>query len=147
MRYVEGRVCSIDGELATVEVKINEGGCGRCHEEGGCGGQNITRAICDNTKRIAVRNSLAAGLGDQVFLGMEERALREFATQAYVFPFLGLIAGAAIGQQFFVNVDSLGGICGGVVGLACALAWSRCHARKAGGPRMVARDDRAPSSK
>lgn len=146
MRYVEARVCAIDGEFATVEVKVLDGGCGRCHDEGGCGGQNITRALCDKTKKITVANTLGAGLGDTVFLGMEEQVLRAFATRAYVLPFLGLIFGAAFGQQLFASVDSLGGIFGGMVGFVSALMWAKYHVREAEGPRMVARNHLAPPS-
>ena len=38
---IRGVVRSLDGENAIVEP--DQGGCGRCHEKGGCGGQQLTQ--------------------------------------------------------------------------------------------------------
>lgn len=142
MRYVDGRVCAIDGALASVELTVHEGGCGRCHEAGGCGGQNITRALCGKTKKIIVPNTLNAVVGDVVRVGVEEQALRAIATRVYVFPFLGLIVGAAIGDRLFASADSTGGIVGGVVGFLLVLALSASR-RTASSlrPRMIDRGE------
>ena len=47
-------------------VEIEQGGCGRCHEPGGCGGQQLTQMFCSTPKTYRVANEIGAGVGDRV---------------------------------------------------------------------------------
>lgn len=123
MRVVEGIVGAVDGRMATVEVAVPEGGCGRCHEVGGCGGQNLSRALCDKTRRIVVPNTLGAAVGDRVAVGMEEAAIGAVATRIYVVPLAGILCGAVAGQ-YLVAEGSLGAVAGALAGFAAALFYS-----------------------
>lgn len=122
MRYVDGTISRLTGQRATVEVKINEGGCGRCHEVGGCGSQNISRAFCQKTKSIDVSNTLGLAVGDMVRVGIEERTIGAAATKIYVIPLIGILFGAGLGQFF---MGSQASIIGAFSGLAIALVYSK----------------------
>lgn len=132
MRYVEGVVGEVNDELAVVEVAVRENGCGRCHEVGGCGGQNLSRALCDRTKNITVVNTLGVAVGERVQIGMEDVAIGAMATRVYVVPLVGILLGGALGQAL-VSDGSVGGVVGALGGFVAALAYSSIR-RPAGVP-------------
>ena len=109
-------VRSLEGELAIVEVE--QGGCGRCHEKGGCGGQHLTQAFCSSPRTYRVGNPGSARVGDQVTIGIPASALRYSANLAYGIPIVGIFAGAAAGMTLYGDTGS---ILGGLAGLV--LAW------------------------
>lgn len=123
MRYVEGTVGEVKGGLAIIEVAVRENGCGRCHEVGGCGGQNLSRALCDRTKTITVANTLGVTVGERVQVGMDDVAIGAMATRVYVVPLIGILLGGAFGQAL-VSDGSVGGVVGALGGFAAALAYS-----------------------
>ncbi|WP_303785505.1 SoxR reducing system RseC family protein [Azovibrio restrictus] len=118
-----GRVTGLDGDFALVQVE--GGGCGRCHEAGGCGGQQLTRMFCSTPRQYRVRNAVGAKPGDLVSIILPAGALGRYATLAYGLPLLGLIVGALLG-------DRLGGehgaLLGGVAGCLAAFLLVRRHA-------------------
>jgi len=125
MRQVKGRVFALEGRLATVEVSISEGGCGRCHEPGGCGGANLSNALSSKLRYLTVENSLNFGIGDPVTVGIEEASVSEIATRVYALPLIGLIAGGAIGDSWLGAGGSAPAIVGAVSGFLMAIAISR----------------------
>lgn len=123
MRYVEGIVGEVKGGLAIIEVAVRENGCGRCHEVGGCGGQNLSRALCDRKRTITVANTLGVVVGERVQVGMDDVAIGAMATRVYVVPLIGILLGGALGQAL-VSHGSVGGVVGALGGFAAALAYS-----------------------
>lgn len=109
-------VRSLEGELAIVEVE--QGGCGRCHEKGGCGGQHLTQAFCSSPRTYRVGNPGSARVGDLITIGIPASALRYSANLAYGIPIVGIFAGAAAGMAFYGDTGSM---LGGLAGLV--LAW------------------------
>lgn len=132
MRYVEGVVGEVKGGFAVVEVAVRENGCGRCHEVGGCGGQNLSRALCDRKKAITVANTLGVAVGERVQIGVDDVAIGAMATRVYVVPLIGILLGGALGQALFSD-GSVGGVVGALGGFVVALAYSAIR-RPAGVP-------------
>ena len=132
MTEISAVVRSLDEGFAIVEVK--QGGCGRCHEKGGCGGQHLTQAFCSAPKTYRVANPVEAQVGDSVMVGIPAGALRYSANLAYGLPILGIFAGALLGMQVQGDV---GAMLGGLLGLL--LAWliirAKAHA-EAGNPEF-----------
>ena len=124
MSEVGAVVSAVDGQHAWVE--IDQAGCGRCHEPGGCGGQKITQVFCSGPKRYRVPNHSQLQPGDRVRLGIPQMVLRRSATLAYVLPVLALLLGAGIGME--VAAD-LGAIAGAAIGLLAAWLYLRFHSR------------------
>lgn len=112
---VRGVVRAIDGLQA--EVEIEHGGCGRCHEEGGCGGQQLTQMFCSGPKTYSVDNQLGARLGEQVTIAIADGSVRRTANLAYGVPLTAAIAGAALGAP-------LGGDAGAILGAGAGLVLS-----------------------
>lgn len=121
---VQAVVRAVDGGEAVVEVA--QGGCGRCHEEGGCGGQNLTQMFCTTPKTYRVANDIGAGVGDGVQIAIGPGSIRKMANLAYGLPLLAAIGGAMLGGT--VNGDA-GAIWGALAGLALSFAYLRRRSR------------------
>lgn len=117
-------VRSLEGETALVEVE--QGGCGRCHEEGGCGGQQLTQMFCSGPKTYRVINAVGAAIGDRVRVGIAPGSVSKTANFAYILPLTVAFAGAALGTS--LSGDA-GGILGAVAGLVIAFVYIRFRTR------------------
>lgn len=112
---VRAIVRSLDGNLAQVEVE--HGGCGRCHETGGCGGQQLTQMFCGSPKTYQVENAIGATVGDRVTIGIVAGSVSRSANLAYILPLAATIAGAATGSSF-------GGDFGAMIGAGIGLSFA-----------------------
>lgn len=116
-----GIVRAVDGSQADVEVE--QGGCGRCHEKGGCGGQSLTRIFASGPRRYRVDNALGAEVGERVTVAIAGGSVRRAANLAYGVPLLAGIAGAVLGT-------ALHGDPGGMLGAALAFAGALLFVRR-----------------
>ncbi len=91
------RVESLDGKEA--HVVVDQGGCGRCHEKGGCGGQQLTQMFCGGQKSYRVENTVGAAVGDRVTIAIAAGSVRRTANLAYGVPLVATIGGAALGAS------------------------------------------------
>lgn len=131
MSTIRAIVRAVDGNQAVVEVEA--GGCGRCHEKGGCGGQSLTQMFCSGHKTYRVDNPSGAKPGDQVAVAISAGSVRRTANFAYGLPLLATIAGAVLGM-------SLNGDVGAILGALCCLALSILYVgfRSRGGSGNIA---------
>lgn len=121
-------VRALEGEEALVEVE--QGGCGRCHEEGGCGGQNLTQMFCSGPKTYRVTNPVGASVGDRVTIAIAAGSVRRTANLAYGVPLAAIIVGAALGTSLG---SDLGAILGAALGLALAVFYVRIRSHERSG--------------
>lgn len=132
-------VRALDGDRALVEVEA--GGCGRCHEKGGCGGQQLTQMFCSGPKTYQVDNSLRASVGDRVTVAIAEGSVRRTANLAYGAPLTATILGAALGTSI---AGDLGAMAGAGLGLVLSFLYIRFRARDPAGnfterPHIISR--------
>ncbi|MDR3300754.1 MAG: SoxR reducing system RseC family protein [Candidatus Accumulibacter sp.] len=111
-----GTVTALDGDHAL--VRVAGGGCGRCHEPGGCGGAHLTQIFCASAKNYRVLNPRGAKPGEEVVVAIPDRVLLRGAVAGYAVPLLGLFMGAALGLGLAGETGSMIGAAGGL-----ALAW------------------------
>lgn len=111
-------VHALDGKYASVEVE--QGGCGRCHEKGGCGGQQLTQMFCSGPKTYRVENTIGAVVGDQVTIAIAAGSVRRTANLAYGVPLTATIAGAALGASFGSDLSAM---MGAGIGLALSFLY------------------------
>lgn len=111
----EGTILSEEGDYAL--VRMDESGCGRCHEPGGCGGQNLSRMLCSTPRVFRVPNPGGAKAGDRVRVAVDSQSVSRSAVFAYVLPLLALFAGALVGMAF---AGEAGSIAGAALGLLAA---------------------------
>ena len=117
---VRGTVRALEDGRALIEVE--QGGCGRCHEEGGCGGQQLTQMFCSGPRTYEADNTIGAHVGDKVVIATVPGSVRKTANLAYGVPLLGMIGGAIVGMQLF---GEMGGMLGALAGLGAAFAYVR----------------------
>lgn len=118
---VRGTVRELVDGIALVEVE--QGGCGRCHEEGGCGGQQLTQMFCSGPRHYRVANDIDAQVGDRVTIAVPAGSIRKTANLAYILPLTAAIAGAAIGMP-------LGGDPGAMIGALAGLVLAFLYVRR-----------------
>ncbi|MGE5472560.1 MAG: SoxR reducing system RseC family protein [Bacteroidota bacterium] len=131
-------VRALDGQEALVEVE--QGGCGRCHEEGGCGGQQLAQMFC-STKTYRVENTIKAAVGDHVTVAIAAGSVRRTANLAYGIPLLAILLGALLGMQL---AGDGGAVLGAGAGLLLSFFYVRHRSRGAPGnpaerPHIVSR--------
>jgi sigma-E factor negative regulatory protein RseC len=120
----EAVVLSEDGDHVLVEVTEKPSGCGRCHEEGGCGGQTLTQWFGGRSYRYRLLNGIDAKAGERVLVCVPEGGVLKAAALSYLLPALTLIAGAAVGTGF--NAALPGAIVGLVLGMML-FRWFQRH--------------------
>lgn len=115
MIETHGVVTALDGSHAI--VRMEEAGCGRCHEPGGCGGQNIGKMFGGGPRLFRVGNPTNACIGDHVGVVVKNAAVHRGALIAYGAPLLALFLGAFLGRYL---AGEMGSIIGAVVGVVSA---------------------------
>jgi len=108
----QGTITALDGEYAI--VRMDETGCGRCHEHGGCGGNNLGKMFCSAPRTFRVLNPRNSAIGERVTIAIAEGAVRRSATIAYGLPLLALFVGALCGSAL---AGETGAIVGSITGL------------------------------
>ena len=116
----EGVVTRIEGSRAYVKVR-RSGGCGRCHEVGGCGGVSQDES---RNQEFLVVNSFGANAGQRVRLEIPDGATVMAALLAYGLPLLALVLGAVVAS--FVWQTDLAAALGAVIGLLFAVLGVYC---------------------
>jgi sigma-E factor negative regulatory protein RseC len=114
-----GRVLALKGDYALIQAE--GGGCGRCQEPGGCGGQSLVQMFCRTPRQYRVKNTCAAQPGDRVVVVLPEGVLSRHATLGYGLPLAGLLLGALVGDMVSGRAGNGGALAGAALGLL--LAW------------------------
>lgn len=136
---IQAVVRSLDGN--SVQVEVEHGGCGRCHEKGGCGGQHLTQMFCSSPKTYRVENTIGAVVGDRVKIAVAVGSVGRTATLAYILPLTATIAGAALGASFGSDLSAM---VGAGVGLSAAFLYVIARSRSSTGnfterPHIISR--------
>lgn len=117
-------VRAVNGDQAIVEIE--HGGCGRCHEKGGCGGQHLTQMFCGAPRTYNVDNRAGASIGERVTVALAADSVRRSANLAYGVPLIATFIGAALGAQ--IDGD-LGAMFGAGIGLVFSVFYVRFRSR------------------
>lgn len=124
MSTIEAVVSGLENGMAVVDV-ARTSGCGRCHEEGGCGGVMGGTSACA-TRQYRVPNTIQARVGDVVMLCVPEGVVLKAALTSYGVCALLTIGGAALatasgGGDGLAVVGALAGLSLGLL----LLRWNR----------------------
>lgn len=138
MNVTQGIVRAIDGNDALVEVANT--GCGRCHEDGGCGGK--ADLTCRAPRRYSVDNRIGARIGETVSIAIDDGVISYLATRAYAVPLLATVFGAILGGALFGaahgDAPAIGGALAGL--FAGWLIATRTRVSGAVKPRILSRN-------
>ena len=113
MNEAWGTVVALDGEQAT--IRMDETGCGRCRQPGGCGGSEAARLFCHTPRTFNVPNPDHRRVGERVQIVLADGSLGRGALHAYVQPLLALLGGALAGSAIAGEVGAMGGAIAGLL--------------------------------
>lgn len=121
----QGTITAVNGD--TADVLMDETGCGRCHEEGGCGGHNLGKMLCASPRTFRVRNPGNSAVGDRVTIVIAAGAVRRSAMLVYVVPLLALFVGALGGSALAGETGAIVGAISGLLGAWLVLRYVQAH--------------------
>lgn len=78
--------------------------CHSCHQQDDCGSGQIAKAIPQKILTTELFTEERLQIGDEVVIGLPEGAMLASAFEVYMFPLIGLVLFAALGQ--FVLVET-----------------------------------------
>ena len=113
MNAAWGTVVALAGEEAT--VRMDDTGCGRCRQPGGCGGHQGGSFLCHAPRTFSVPNPDHRQPGDRVQIVLAGGSLGRSALHAYVQPLLALLAGALGGSAIAGEAGAIGGALAGLL--------------------------------
>ena len=139
MMTERARVVGLDGDTAIVEVSVKSA-CGACEHGGGCGVSKLGTLVRPRPARWRMENRAGAGIGDEVWLALDDAALSTAAVFAYLPPLFGLLLGAALAEA--QGVGDGGVVLAGLFGLGLGLLTARFLSNRAGlRPHMLSIDE------
>lgn len=90
-------VVRVEGQFAWVET-VRKSACDACAVSKGCGTSVLASVVGNKTTQLKVVNDIAAGVGDEVTIGLQETAMLRGAFLVYLFPLLSLFVFALLGE-------------------------------------------------
>ncbi|HED15200.1 MAG TPA: Fis family transcriptional regulator [Gammaproteobacteria bacterium] len=91
-------VVQTDSGIAWVEAQ-RESACGACKVRGGCGTSVLASVMGKRRNQVRALDPVGVKPGDNVLIGLRERALVRASFTMYLLPLAGLFVGALMGQQ------------------------------------------------
>lgn len=129
-------VIRIEGEHAWVETQ-RKSVCGSCSANKGCGTSVLGKVLGQRRSYVRVLNPVGAKLGEEVIVGLGERAFVTGSLAVYAIPLLALLLGAVAGEWLGNRYEwgDIASVIGGLSGLAGGFGWLWLFARRVGGDR------------
>jgi len=96
-------VIAIKGSDIIVQSTIKST-CSTCHQVDSCGSGQVAKAIPHKTLTTQLKHTNhTVTVGDEVILGIPEKDILQTAWQVYLWPIIGLITFAALGQWLMLH--------------------------------------------
>ncbi len=126
------RVVEVDHDSVWVETQ-RRSTCGSCSASKACGTAAISRVLGNRRSLVRVLASMPLKAGDNVIIGIRERALVKGSLAVYAVPIVLLLAGALLGelgaQRFLWQSAEAGSLVLGISGFVAGLFWLRRFTR------------------
>ena len=91
-------VLQVDSGVAWVEAQ-RQSACGSCQVRAGCGTSVLASVMGKRRNKVRALDPVGVKPGEDVLIGLQERALVRASFSMYLLPLAGLFSGAFIGQQ------------------------------------------------
>ncbi|MBQ0763380.1 SoxR reducing system RseC family protein [Marinobacter psychrophilus] len=122
-----GRVVAVSGNTVWVQT-IRQSACQSCSARSGCGQRVLAAASGGRANQVQVLNTLHAGVGDDVTLGIAEQALLQASLLVYALPLLLMVAASIAANQLVPGSDGVAILAAGLglgAGFFVARRWQR----------------------
>lgn len=139
MMEQEAIVSRIEECHAYVEI-CEDGGCGHCHEVGGCKSGILIQLFNDKPRQFRIINRIGARQGERVIVRIAEGATLRAALLTYLVPVLFLLLGGALGKTMMEGGDgatALGALGGFALGVLAGLTLRRTRLAPVADPVLV----------
>lgn len=110
--------------MATIEV-VRKSACGLCGQTRGCGNAIWGKLFAHKITSFKAENSINAKVGQNVIIGIDERALMKSALLLYIVPLVTMFIGAILVSQG--SSSNLVAMLGAVLGLIIGYFWVKAH--------------------
>jgi len=120
-------VVNADNEHIWLQVE-KQSACGQCSVNKGCGTSILAAYFNRYPEEIKLPNTHKAKTGDQVLIGLPENAILKGSMLVYLFPILGILFGALLGQYLagvFAGASELYSIVLGLAGFFVGAKWAK----------------------
>ena len=119
--------------LVLVET-CRQSACQSCSAKNSCGHSLLSKISKGRAQQVSVQTYLPLAVGDQVMLGLDERAFLRGSALIYMLPLVTLMIAALVGE-FLFGKDTLASLLlsafGLLVGFVCVYRYSQRHSRDA----------------
>ena len=95
-------VVHVDNNTVSIISEVKSA-CSGCQQVDNCGSGQVAKAFPTKKLSLTLESDLPLKVGDTVVLGLSDACLLQSAWQVYLFPVIGLISFAGIGQYFISN--------------------------------------------
>jgi sigma-E factor negative regulatory protein RseC len=117
-------VVRVEAGYAIVETE-QRAACGSCQSAGSCSTTLLSGLFKRRHNQLRVLNPIDARPGQQVIIGLQERALLRVSLAAYLLPLISMLLMAMVTQglsdHFLLQLGELPTIVGGLLGLILGL--------------------------
>lgn len=100
----QATVVSLSGDLAEVEMQ-RQSACNHCEMSRGCGTGAIGRLLGKRSKPVEVKIDQDIKQGDQVEIGLPDKAFLRAGLLIYGMPLLGLFIGLILAEAVYSGYD------------------------------------------
>lgn len=126
-------VVEVNHDSVWVETQ-RRSACGSCSVNKGCGTAVISRALGKRRSVVRVLADMPLKAGDEVVIGIRERALVKGSLAVYAVPLALLLAGALLGelgaQRFLWQSAEVASLVLGISGFVAGLVWLQRFTRR-----------------
>lgn len=119
-------VVGVEQDRALLEI-VRRTPCGLCGQTRGCGISVWGKLLGHRSNVFQAVNQLNAQVGDQVVVGVDEKALLASSLAIYGAPLVLVLAGAAIGAWLAPSAGDAWPLAGAGLGLVASLLWIKGH--------------------
>ena len=96
----QAQVIEIIGDQLVLQAQV-QSACGSCAANKGCGTSVLAKVVGRKFTHFQLDNTVNAGVGDTVVVGIAEDALLKGSLMMYIVPILGMLAFALMAEYFF----------------------------------------------
>jgi len=118
-----GKVVAVVEGGAWVQT-IRASACSSCSARAACGQKALAGVSGGKANEVLVQNTVAARVGDEVVIGIEESSLLLASLLVYGLPLLLMVLASVAGSHLASGADAAA-IAGAVVGLGAGFWWAR----------------------
>ncbi len=124
----QASVVDCEGDYVWVQTRRSSS-CGRCSVKAGCGTRVLSSLVGNRFSQVKCLNNKQLKIGDQVIIGIDEKALLSGSFLIYLLPLLLMLAfggmAAGLADLLFPELRDLLAVAGSAAGLMAGLGYAK----------------------